>query len=154
MEAMSSRSSPYPLSRMAPAFDLVDVASEIQRADASLASVTGGKLHVIAEQIRALQLRAREILERTHRDAELHRVKCNFEKHPGGTYHLYRRPDGTLWFSLIAPEEWLSQKPEHVGSYRLEADLSFTPVEEIEQKEAEAAQLARLLPPSVGSGTK
>jgi hypothetical protein len=144
---MSSRSSPYPLSRMAPAFDLVDVASEIQRADASLASVTGGKLHVIAEQIRALQARAREILERTQRDADLHRVKCNFEKHAGGIYHLYRRPDGTLWFSLLAPEEWISQKPEHVASYRLEADLSFTPLDEIAEREAEAVQLARLLPP-------
>lgn len=133
---------------MAPAFDLVDVATEIQRADASLASVTGGKLHVIAEQIRALQARAREILERTHRDAELHRVKCNFEKHPGGVYHLYRRPDGTLWFSLIAPDEWISQRPDHVASYRLEADLSFTSVEEIAAKEADDAQLARLLPPA------
>ncbi|CAN5152994.1 hypothetical protein BH09MYX1_BH09MYX1_21000 [soil metagenome] len=143
---MSSRSSPYPLSRMAPAFDLVDVAGEIQRADSSLASVTGGKLHVIAEQIRALQARAREILERTARDADLHRAKCNFEKHPGGVYHISRRPEGTLWFSLLAPEEWVSQKPEHVASYRLEADLSFTELGEIAEREAEAVQLARLLP--------
>jgi hypothetical protein len=115
---------------MAPAFSLVDVAAEIQRADAMLATVTGGKLEVIAEQIRALQDKARVLLERARRDADLHRVRCNFEKKPGGVYHLYRERNGELWLSLIAPDEWITPQ-DHVfcGSYRLEADLSFTRID-------------------------
>jgi len=128
-----SAAAPYPLSRMAPAFDMIDVAREIQRADETLATVTGGKLSVIADQIRHLQDEARRLLEAARRDAELHRVKCSFEKRPGGVYHLYRREAGDLYFSLLAPEEW-STKPRQtfVGSYRLEADMSFTPVLEAE----------------------
>jgi hypothetical protein len=112
---------------MAPSFSLVDVASEIERADAMLATVTGGKLEVIAEPIRALQGKARALLERAKRDAELHRVRCSFEKKPGGIYHLYREPNGETWFSLIAPDEWVTpQDHAFCGSYRLEADLGFT----------------------------
>ena len=122
----ASRAAPYPLSRMAPAFDLIDVAAEIQRADSMLATVTGGKLEVIAEQIRKLQDKARELLEQARRDAELHRAKCSFEKRIGGVYHLYREADGQLWFSLIAPDEWVTpQDHAFEGSWRLEPDMSF-----------------------------
>lgn len=124
------RSAPYPLSRMAPAFDLVNVAAEIQRADAMLATVTGGKLEVIAEQIRALQDKARSLLEKAQRDAELHRIKCNFEKKIGGVYHLYREADGARWFSMIAPGEWRTpQTHAFEGTYRLDHDMSFERVD-------------------------
>jgi hypothetical protein len=54
-----TNAAPYPLSRMAPAFGLVDVAAEIERADAMLATVTHGKLELIAAQIRSsLRLRS------------------------------------------------------------------------------------------------
>ena len=123
-----SRAAPYPLSRMAPSYALVDVAAEIEKADSMLATVTGGKLGVIADQIRHLQEQARAMLERAQRDAGLHRSRCRFEKKPGGIYHLYRmHADDTLWFSLMAPEEWLRPQPQTFeGSYRLEADQSFT----------------------------
>src|SRR4051812_30147785 len=83
-----SRAAPYPLSRMAPSFSLVDVAQQIQAADQTLATMTGGKLTLIADQIQRLQAEARAILEKAKRDAELHRVSCQFEKKPGGVYHL------------------------------------------------------------------
>jgi hypothetical protein len=126
-----ARAAPYPLSRMAPSYSLVDVAAEIERADSMLATVTGGKLDVIAEQIRALQDKAHALLESARRDAELHRIKCNFEKRPGGVYHLYREEDGTTWFSLIAPGEWLTaQTHAFLGSYRLELDMSFSRIDD------------------------
>jgi hypothetical protein len=118
---------------MAPAFDLVDVAKEIQRADEMLANVTSGKLVTIAEQMRALKGQAEKILERARRDAELHRAKCNFEKTPGMVLHLYERDTGELYFSLLAPHEWSLQHPQTFkGSYRLEADMSFSRVDEVE----------------------
>jgi len=133
-----SHAAPYALSRMAPAFDLVNAATEIQKADEIIATTAGGKLEVIARQMRALRAEAERVLEAAKRDAELHRVKCNFEKLPGGIYHLYRRASGELYFSLMAPNEWtLPHAQEHVGSYRLEMDRSFTPLEEVEARDAE-----------------
>jgi hypothetical protein len=138
--------SPYPISRMAPSFSLVDVAAEIEKADTMLGNVTTGKLLVLAEQIRALQDKAREVLERTRRDAELHRARCSFEKKPGGVYFLYKGERGDLWWSIMGPREWKLTKPEFVGGFRLEADLSFTPIDEIPSKEERETALRRLLP--------
>ncbi len=119
---------PYAMSRMAPAFDLVNVAEEIQKADAMLATVTGGKLGVIAEQMRALREQAARLLERARRDADLHRARCRFEKKAGGVYHLYRaNEDGALWWSLMGPTEWSRPQPQTFeGTYRLEADMGYT----------------------------
>jgi hypothetical protein len=112
---------------MAPSFSLVDVAQEIERADQQLATSLGGKLGIIAEQIRGLQEKARALALRAQRDAELHRARCNFEKRPGGVYHLYRREDGERWFLMLGPDEWSTpQAHTFEGSYRLEADMSFT----------------------------
>jgi hypothetical protein len=138
---------PYPLSRMAPAFDLVDMAAEIQKADAMLATVAEGKLVLIAEQIRALQQQAHALLEKARRDAELHRVPCRFEKRPGGVYHLYRRhATGERYFSLLGPDEWITKPAQdYEGSFRLEADQSFTPLDQAESKDAERRAVAALL---------
>jgi len=140
-----SHAAPYGLSRMAPAYDLVDVAAQIQKADETLATMTGGKLAVIAEQIAKLQEQARVLLERARRDAELHRARCSFEKKAGAVYHLYRKPDDTLWFSMIAPDEWTT-KPAHAfeGSYRLELDMSFTRVD-VEEAPSPIVPVAELL---------
>ncbi|WP_457573935.1 DUF2452 domain-containing protein [Desulfolithobacter sp.] len=123
-------SAPYPVSRLAPAISLVDMAAEIERADQLLSSHAEGRLEVIARQIRALQQEARAILEKTRRDQELHRAVKSFQIRPGHVYHLYRRDDATLVWSLLSPADWNGRPPHvHVGSYRLEADMSWTEVE-------------------------
>jgi hypothetical protein len=146
----AQRSSPYPLSRLAPAHDLVDVAKRIAEADAMIGAVATGKLGVIAEQIRALQDEARRILEDTRRDLDLHRARCSFVRRPGQTYHLYRRDDGELWFSMIAPTEWRGASASTFeGSYRLELDQSWTRVDGEQDAERDApldpAELLRRL---------
>lgn len=121
-------SSPYPVSRLAAPIDLVDAAHEIAKADETIKSHVGGKLKVIAEQMRALRDQAQTIVENAQRDAELHRAVCRFPKRPGHVYHLYRRPDGSTYFSMLSPDEWGGEPPhEAAGSFRLEADLSWTP---------------------------
>jgi hypothetical protein len=148
------QASPYPLSRLAPVHDLVDVAREIQEADRMLGTVTGGKLQLLARQIRALQEEARSLLEAAHRDAELHRAACHFQRRPGQTYHFYRRPEGTLYLSMLSPEDWRGSPPHaFVGSYRLELDMSWTRAEDVASVEAERARdfrqaLPQLPPPS------
>jgi hypothetical protein len=126
--------------------DLIDVAREIQAADTVLSAVAGGKLEAIARQIRALQQEAARTLEEARQDAELHRVHCSFKKIPGKLYHLYERSNAERYFSLLSPDDW-SGKPPHAfhGSYRLEADMRFTPAEQLEAREREWSELRPLL---------
>lgn len=123
-----AHSSPYPVSRLAPTHELVDVARQIAEADQIIGTVVHGKLEVIAEQIRALQAQARRIMEDAQHSAALHRARCNFQKRVGHTYHVYERPDGSTYLSMLGPDDWRGQPPHaFVGSFRLEADMSWTP---------------------------
>ena len=141
-----ARVSPYPQSRLAPPHDLVAMAQEIERADAMVRAVTGGKLEHIARQMRALKEEAERTLVSAQRDADLHRVACGFRKRPGQVYHVYERADGSRYFSMLAPQEWGQGPPHaHVGSYRLEADMSFTPAEDVAALDRERLQLRGLL---------
>lgn len=128
-EIVSTRDIPYPTSRLAARIDLVDMAQEIEKSDQALGLVVGAKLEVIRNQMRALQEEARKLLEEAQISARLQRAKCNFRKIPGKVYHLYRRPDGELYFSMISPDEW-SGGPPHVfeGSYKVDFDLSLRPL--------------------------
>lgn len=138
---------PYPVSRLAPPIDLVDMARAIQRADTMLGAVASDKLRLIADQIRALQGEAARILEKTHRDAELHRAVCRFEKRAGHTYHLYRDAAGRPFFSLLSPDDWRGKPPyPFEGSYRLEADMGWTPAARIAERDARDDELRGLLP--------
>jgi hypothetical protein len=144
--AGEDHAAPYPVSRMAPATELVDMAREIAEADQMLGNVVHGKLKVIAEQMKALQQEARTILESSARDQQLHRARCNFKRQPGKIYHLYRKEDGSTYFSMLAPQEWGEQPPHpFVGSYRLESDMSWTPAEEIGSSEPSVQLLNALL---------
>jgi hypothetical protein len=138
--------SPYPLSRMSAPHDLIDVAREIQHADSALAAVAGAQLETIARQIRELQREAARVLETTRRDAELHRATCRFKKLAGHIYHLYRRPNGELYFSMLSPSDWKDAAPHaYEGSFRLEADLRWTAAPEIEARERAIRELRPLL---------
>jgi hypothetical protein len=137
---------PYPVSRMAPAIDLVDLAREIGEADKMLSATAGARLQAIAEQVRALQAQARHVLEQTRRDQELHRARCNFKRIPGKTYHLYRKPDGSTYFSMLTPRDWRGSPPdEFLGSYRLENDMSWSTVDGHERPDETGPLIARLL---------
>lgn len=138
-------SSPYPVSRLAPAFDLVDMAREIAQADEHLANRAASKMQVLVEQLRHLQRQAREILEETHQAQELHRARCNFQKIPGRIYHLYQDRRGELILSMLSPADWRNDPPNAFkGSFRLETDRSWTPLKR-PQAQADASTLAGLL---------
>ncbi len=143
----SDRSAPYPVSRMAPATELVDIAQEIATADNMLSTNAHGKLKLIADQIRALQAEAHHVLESTRRDQQLHRAKCHFKRQPGHIYHLYTKKDGEdNYFSMLSPQEWGGKSPHaYIGSFRLENNMSWTPVEEIAQQDAKDEVIQALL---------
>ena len=139
-------SAPYPVSRLAPAVELVALAQEIARADEMLSARTGAKLRVIADQMKALQAEARKVLEQARQETELNHARCGFKKVPGKSYHLYRQGDGGLAFSLLSPEDWGGRPPhEYLGAYRLEADLSWTPAEQEERPDDSGEWVQRLL---------
>ena len=141
-----ARSAPYPVSRLGAATDLVDIARQIGSADASVATHTHARLRVIADQMQALQDEARRILEDARRDQELHRAECAFKRIPGKVYHLYRRSDGRTLWSMLSPREWGTRPPhEFVGSYRLEADQSWTALDQVNQGADVDAMLRRLI---------
>ncbi len=142
----ADHSSPYPVSRLAPAIELVDLAKQVAQADTLLSGVATGKLRVIAEQMRALQTQAQAVLQAIQRDQDLHRVSCHFKRQPGCFYHLYRKPDGQRYFSMLSPQEWGDKPPhEFLGSYRLENDMSWTTAAAAQQPDETRELIARLL---------
>lgn len=122
--------SPYPVSRLAPAIQLVDLARQIGKADQTITIRLNSKLRVIAEQIKDLQEKARQVMEEAQSDQALHRIRCNFKKIPGHIYFLYRKTDGSRYFSMLSQEDWKGRPPHSFeGGFRLENDMSWTPVE-------------------------
>jgi len=141
-----NNATPYPSSRLAPAIDLVNIAREISVANNMVTQQTTAKLKLIARQIKQLQDEAHRILEQAQQDQELHTAECNFKKQAGRIYHLYQRAGGQKYFSMLSPEEWGGSPPhEFLGSYRLEADMSWTPADRLDSQETDAAMIQRLL---------
>lgn len=128
--------------------DLVALAMEIQKADNFVKANACNKLQVIAEQIDFLKQQAQRILLETEQNMKLHHVACNFIKHPGHTYHLYKRESGQLYLSMLSPEEWGDSAPfqSYQGSYRLEQDQSWTPVHQIQAKDKQLGMLSKFFP--------
>lgn len=142
----SDNTAPYPVSRMAPAVTLSDMAKEIEQADQTVNAHASSKLRIIADQIKSLQAEAKKVLEQAQQDQLLHRAKCNFKRQPGRIYHLYRKSNGETYFSMLAEHEWGSEPPhEYLGSYRLEYDMSWTPAEEINKEDDSRAIINKLL---------
>ncbi|KAM6402779.1 uncharacterized protein C1orf50 homolog [Rhynochetos jubatus] len=125
--------------------DLVALARQVQQADDFIRANACNKLTVIAEQIRYLQEQARKVLDEANRDADLNHVACNFVKKPGNVYYLYRRESGQRYFSILSPKEWGTSPHEFLGAYKLQHDMSWTPFEDIERRDAEINILDKLL---------
>ncbi|KAA0185740.1 hypothetical protein HAZT_HAZT007107, partial [Hyalella azteca] len=117
----------------------------VVQADSFTKATVGSKLQVIAEQVRFLQEQARRVLQEAQHNADLHHVACNFVKQPGATYHLYRRPSGQRYFSMISPKEWGECPHEYLGAHRLEADQSWTAAGDVDAKDADQQLIDKIL---------
>ncbi len=142
----SERSSPYPVSRLAPAFQAPALAEEIERAESMLGARTSAKLRVIADQIKSLQTEARKVLDEARDEQALTHAECAFKRLPGKMYHLYRKTDGARYFSMLSPDDWRGEPPHaYVGSYRLEADYSWTPLDALDETDDTGDLVQQLL---------
>lgn len=141
-----ARSSPYPMSRLAPAFQAPELAEEVARAESMLSARTGAKLRVIADQIKSLQAEARKVLSEAREEQALTHAQCAFKRIPGKVYHLYRKGDGSTYFSMLSPADWNDQPPDtFAGSYRLETDYSWTPAADLDQSDDTGELVGELL---------
>lgn len=141
-----ARTSPYPMSRLAPAFHAPQLAEEVARAESMLNARTSAKLRVIADQIKSLQAEARKVLDEARDEQALTRAECAFKRIPGKVYHLYRRRDGSTFFSMLSPQDWKGRPPDaFAGSFRLEADYSWTPADKLDQADDTGRIVQQLL---------
>lgn len=114
--------------------DLEKLIETLKQSETHVKNTAYNKLTVIGEQIKFLQKQAHDILKNATQDSELHKVPCNFVKVPGQLYHLYERPSGDRFWSMISPLEFgASNKNEHLGSFRMEVDRSFTKADQLQQ---------------------
>jgi hypothetical protein len=128
-------------------FDLVELAAQVQNADQFTRAVAGSKLTVIAEQVRFLQEQARKVLEEARLSNLIHKTACNFKKVPGKTYYIYKQrknPEDEM-LSMISPQEWGPGGPEFVAGYRLEYDMSWTPLSDCDRKSNEMQLINKLI---------
>ena len=138
----SDHASPYPVSRLGAPISLVDSAKIIEAASSKVALRTNAQLEVIVEQMKALQERAREIIEQASRDVDLIHAECRFHKVPGRIYHLFERTDGHRYFSMVGPDEFGGAVPSGFqASYRYEHDESLTRVDEMEARDRRRAEI-------------
>lgn len=142
----ADNSAPYPVSRLAPAFHTDDLAAEVAKAENMLGARTSAKLRVIADQILALQTEARKILDQAREEQTLNHAQCAFKRIPGKIYYLYEKADGSTLFSMLSPEDWGASPPHaFLGSYRLEADYSWTPAQQAETTDRTGEVVEQLL---------
>ncbi|KAF7221697.1 uncharacterized protein C1orf50 homolog isoform X1 [Nothobranchius furzeri] len=138
--------SSYQTNRVGDPMDLVALAQQVQKGDDYIKANACNKLVVIADQIRYLQEQARKVLADAKRDADLHHAACNIVKKPGNRYYLYQRPSGQEYFSIISPKEWGPSCPHpFLGAFKLQHDMSWTPADEVEKRDAEIAIMDKLL---------
>ena len=138
----ADHASPYPVSRLGAPVSLVDMAKAIESASAKVTLRTNAQLEVIVEQMKALQERAREIIEKASRDVDLIHAECRFHRVPGRLYHLYERADGHRFFSMLGPDEYGGAGPSgFVASYRYEHDESWTRLDEVEGRDRRRAEI-------------
>jgi hypothetical protein len=152
------RAAPYALSRLSGPVSLVDTAREIEQANTLIASTANAQLTLIAEQMAYLRQEAERVLERARVNAALHQAEARFVRHPGKVYHLYERSDAQgvkrAYWSLLAPGDWGGTPPHpFVGSYRLESDQSWTPLESVGERDRSGEQLESWLRTRILPGT-
>lgn len=82
------------------------------------------KLKLLAEQAQLLKAQIKNVIDEGLLNSNLHDIECRFVKVSGNTYHLYKKNDGTYYFSMIAPDEWKT-KDQFIKSYLYDYDKCF-----------------------------
>ena len=73
---------------------------------AAMYEQTDMQLAQIRKQVELLASQAQEIQRRVDISERIYKVGMNFKPLISHIYHLYSRPDGSEFLSMVAPEEW------------------------------------------------
>ncbi|XP_050307441.1 uncharacterized protein C1orf50 homolog [Anthonomus grandis grandis] len=112
-------------------YEMMDLEADTSNASQFIVANMGNKVDQIGRQMKNLHENLRQVMQDSLRDSQLHMAACNFVKKPGQVYHLYERPSGQKYFSMLSPQDWDGNSPhKFLGSWYLEADQSWTPAEE------------------------
>jgi len=124
----------------------VELAKQVQTADDFIRANAGNRLRLIGEQIKFLQEQAKKVLYEAKRDNDLHHAACNMVKKPGTVYHMYERKSGQKYLSILSPQEWGPSCPhEFLAAFKLEHDMSWTPLEHVQKRADEEAIVDKIL---------
>ncbi len=93
---------------------------------AAMYEQTEMQLEQIRKQVELLAAQAQEIHRRVDISERIYKVGMNFKPIIGHVYHLYLRPDGTEFLSMVAPAEWgRSAKVSFQATVKLLADHTW-----------------------------
>ncbi len=93
---------------------------------AAMYEQTEMQLEQIRKQVELLAAQAREIHLRVDISERIYKVGMNFKPLIGHVYHLYTRPDGSEFLSMVAPTEWgRSAKVSFQATVKLLADHTW-----------------------------
>ena len=88
---------------------------------------TNMQLKQLEEQIKLLHRQAKEIQERTDISVWIYQADIGFDPLINHVYHLYKKPNGKHFLSMVAPEEWgrSGNHNEYIATVRLLADHTW-----------------------------
>jgi Protein of unknown function (DUF2452) len=93
---------------------------------AAMYEQTDMQLAQIRKQVELLAAQAQEIQQRVDISERIYKVGMNFKPLISHVYHLYTRPDGSEFLSMIAPTEWgRGAKISFQASVKLLADHTW-----------------------------
>lgn len=87
-----------------------------------------GQLQQIYQQVETLARQAKAIRTRAEISYKIYQCDLRFEPRIHQVYHLYESEDGVPQLSLIAPDEWMTDK-QHLATVRLLADHTWEVIE-------------------------
>ena len=116
---------------------LVNEDEQMTVAGNAIVQSSNAKLDMIIKQIEFLKNQAEKVISDARHNVMLHQAKCTFDRKPGQTYHLYKKNDGTMQWSILSLEDWMGSPPwEYIGSYQLMGDQTWKDISDPEPEQS------------------
>jgi hypothetical protein len=116
---------PYPHTIGAPAFRPNEMGMVLSKSAAAMNEQVEMQKRQIMEQVELLKKQYVELEERRIVSNLVYRATYGFKPEAGEIYHLYIRPNDTLFLSLIAPYEWKKPEIEFVATVKQLYDMTW-----------------------------
>lgn len=119
---------PYGHTASAPAFRPTETGALIAKSAKAMNEQVDLQKKQIIEQAETLKRQYIELEERRVLSNLIYEAKCGFKTDAGGVYHLYSRVDGSMFLSLISPNEWRVSDLSFVATVKQLYDMTWQPL--------------------------